>query len=95
VDEDEEEEEVQETPSFSASATPSPSLPTLATSPIPIDLRKPFFQFHTIKPPSRPYGGMCSFEHLYGLYPELNNTKYSNICVADFPNLTVFGALSY
>jgi hypothetical protein len=96
--EDEEEEEVEETPSSPTSGTFSStpkSSPTLAADPIPIDLSKPFFQFHTIKPPSCPYGEMCPFEHLYGLYPELNNTKYSIICVADFPNLPVYGALFY
>jgi hypothetical protein len=66
VNEDEEEEEVKETPSSSASATsPSPSTSTLATDPIPIDLRKPFFQFHTTKPPSCLYGDMCPFKHLW------------------------------
>jgi hypothetical protein len=92
---DKEEEEVEKIPSSSASATSSSSTPTLATDPIPINLRKPFLQFHTIKPPSCPYGDMCPFEHLYGLYPELNNTKYSIICVAYFPNLLVYGVLSY
>jgi hypothetical protein len=95
VDEDKEEEELKETPSSSSDSATSPSPPTLATDPIPIDLRKPFFQFHTIKPPFRPYGDMCSFEHLCGLYPELNNTKYSVTCVKDFSNLSVYGALSY
>jgi hypothetical protein len=71
VNKDEEEEEVEKTPSSSASATSPSPIPTLATDPIPIDLRKPFFQFHTIKP-SHPYGGKCPFEHLYGLYTELN-----------------------
>jgi hypothetical protein len=62
VNKDEEEEEVEKTPSAAASATsPSPSTPTLATDPIPIDLRKPFFQFHTIKQPSCLYGDMCPF----------------------------------
>jgi hypothetical protein len=100
-DEDKEEEVVEETssPTSATSSTPTSS-PTSTTSPptndpIPIDLRKPLFQFHTIKPPSRPYGDMCRFKHLYGLYPELNNTKYSIICVADVPNLPVYGALSY
>jgi hypothetical protein len=56
-DEDEEEEEVEETSSpTSATPTSSPtsttSPPTLPTDPIPIDLRKLLFQFHTIKPPS-------------------------------------------
>jgi hypothetical protein len=88
VVEDEEEEEVEKTPSSSSSASatsPSSSTPTLATNPVPIDLSKPFFQFHTIKPPSRPSGDMCPFKHLYGLYSELNNTKYSLFVLQTFP----------
>jgi hypothetical protein len=56
---------------------------------------KPLINLHTFKPLMRPYGDWYPEKHLFMLYPSLNSTNVSVLCIAGFPNIPYFGKLEY